>query len=404
MREIGAMGQSQIVVQCNCESESPMRAPFRTTLESSMRRSTPFGIPLLMAVIHPTADWVLQRTPHEIWSFERSLAQYKQDATGVFSILNAVQQFEHASHERAATRLAAAGSGRGRAGRFCMVMHGAAPSRGMLLVVDDGQSPYEQFLHRLRTQSIGARLRRCHCGGPPGRAQLRGWRESAGGHRGGPAIGGDRMRGCRRGRCALSRGRVGEKKRHQPGPMSRCALCIVTAWRRRWPAETIHSGANALCRRRIDVGGLRDQFPSPLPASRMNVSRGSESRKKKRECWPMPPVRRSSHAEFGKLGVQRGGIAPDLPTRNVVDALAMAIEPLLKDARTVDRLQQFDVDWSDLRAGQVDRERGRHATNDSVMQHRRTQELVDVPRPPAERAVVQFHRLAQVLDDDGDLQ
>ena len=87
---------------------------------------------------------------------------------------------------------------------------------------------------------------------------------------------------------------------------------------------------------------------------------------------------------------------------DVVESLTVLVEPLLVDAGPVEWLEELDHDRPDVSLRADHAEVGRRAPEIRVVKRGRLV-LVDVPRPPAEDAVVALERLVDVLHDDGDL-
>ena len=87
---------------------------------------------------------------------------------------------------------------------------------------------------------------------------------------------------------------------------------------------------------------------------------------------------------------------------DVVQALAVLVEPLLVDARALERLEELEDDRPGVALRAEHRELGRLPVQLGRVQHRRLV-LVDVPRAPAERLVVGLQRAPQIPDHGGHL-
>jgi len=87
---------------------------------------------------------------------------------------------------------------------------------------------------------------------------------------------------------------------------------------------------------------------------------------------------------------------------DVMQALAVSVEPFLIYARSLVRLQELDHDRADMGLGADHREVGRLAVQERVMK-RGWLVLVYVPRAPPERPVISLERLVDVANDNCDL-
>src|SRR3954451_5220338 len=88
---------------------------------------------------------------------------------------------------------------------------------------------------------------------------------------------------------------------------------------------------------------------------------------------------------------------------DVLHTLAMLLQPLLVDARPVQRLHQFDDETRLHLTLRTEHREGNRLTTQVRVVELGWDMLIDVPRPPAQGVVKHLHRGVEIVNDHGDL-